>query len=85
MMTQKDIDEQAIMNAIIHNLQAEGYVEWADKLSGAIEGGATGTEISMALRWNLQQIRQTCADLTDETKRLVDNMITSLSRRLAGR
>jgi hypothetical protein len=49
-------DHDAEARELIGVLAAAGYAERSARLQDAIEGGATGTEIVMALRWELKQL-----------------------------
>jgi len=52
---------------LISRLKSEGDDESASKLRSAMEGGATGTEILMALRFHLAEIIKNIP-LRDETR-----------------
>lgn len=43
------------------DLWESGHEAWADRIDAVIEGGSTGTEILMGLRWTLVEL------LTQET------------------
>ena len=49
-------DHDAEARDLIGALAAAGFAERSARLQNAIEGGATGTEIVMTLRWELQQL-----------------------------
>ena len=38
------------------HLEARGVATWPQRLRDAIEAGSTGTEIIMAIRWNLREM-----------------------------
>lgn len=40
-------------------LKRNGERKWADKIIESIEAGATGTEILMGVRWNIQECLKT--------------------------
>lgn len=41
---------------LTEELKKENLRQYADKIIGAIEEGSTGTEIFMALRWNIKNL-----------------------------
>ena len=56
---------------IAARLEQEGLTAEAASLVDAIEGGSTGTEILMALRWHLDRIDKSGAVKDPETRRLI--------------
>jgi hypothetical protein len=44
---------------LAEQLREEKIGSFADKIIGAIEEGSTGTEIFMALRWNIKNLLKT--------------------------
>ena len=63
------------------HLEARGQTQPADELRIAIAAGATGTEILMALRWHLQQLREAGAFSNDEVS-VVDRIVSDIQRLL---
>jgi hypothetical protein len=53
-----NFDYYAAARSLIAQLTNDGYLAEASRLHAAVEGGATGTEILMALRFHLEQIIQ---------------------------
>ena len=43
---------------IVQELTEQGMSIWADRIEDAIASGSTGTEILMAVRWNLQELQK---------------------------
>ncbi|HEY3322528.1 MAG TPA: hypothetical protein VGP72_18850 [Planctomycetota bacterium] len=62
-------------------LTASGHGEWKTRIDDAIAGGATGTEILMALRWTLRQMLKQ-RGLRPEVKPLAKEAIAEISKRL---
>lgn len=67
-MATKQFDYLAEVSRLMDALRVEGLKPEADQLQQCIEAGATGTEILMALRWNLQKMMQSSPSLSDVTK-----------------
>lgn len=63
----RDYHEEA--REIARRLLRDGLAEEAATLVEAIEGGATGTEILVALRWHLGRILEAHPTLAPETRR----------------
>lgn len=61
-------DPYAEARALMQLLRDDGFNEFANGIRLAIEGGATGTEIFKALRWNFEKIFATnrCSNATEE-------------------
>lgn len=60
-------------------LSQEGVSAWEERINDAIDFGSTGTEILMALRWNLLQLRQAAPPLSEATSRLLDELVDEVS------
>ena len=77
-----DYDYYEVARALADRLEAEGQGTWAEKLKRAMADGATGTEIFMRLRWQLQQLKD-CDDLlSDGTKEQIDTLLEALNNAL---
>lgn len=74
-------DHYAAARDLISQLDAEGYAEHASKLQAAMEEGATGTEIFMALRFHLSEIVQRVS-LQGETKLRASRLLSELNNAL---
>ncbi|OGT95231.1 MAG: hypothetical protein A2298_02060 [Gammaproteobacteria bacterium RIFOXYB2_FULL_38_6] len=68
-----------VADEIIKRLQNEGFANWAQKLDDAIAGGATGTEIFMALRFNLNKLKAEQKGISKETLELIRDLIFHLN------
>lgn len=66
-------------------LQAMGQLEWSNRVSGAIDSGATGTEILMGLRWQLLELGRVGSDLDGGTAALVSSLAEAIGKALAVR
>lgn len=66
---------------LISSLEGEGYDLYAATLRSAIEGGATGTEILMALRFHITEIVKRIP-LKSESKIKALKFLVELSRAL---
>jgi hypothetical protein len=75
-------DHYATARALADRLSVEGQSEWAEKLRNVMVEGATGTEIFMGLRWQLQQLKGCGVPLSDGTSRQVDDLLKELERAL---
>lgn len=71
-----------VAREIEKRLNTEGFGTWAQKLEDAIVAGGTGTEIFMALRWNLKLIKREIKTLSIETIRLIDDLLIHLNAAL---
>ena len=58
MDTMSNFDHYAAAHELIEELRSKGHTSEANLLVEAIAGGATGTEIFMALRFHLLEILQ---------------------------
>jgi hypothetical protein len=75
-------DHYAAAKILADRLDAEGQSDWAEKLRKVMTEGATGTEIFMGLRWQLQQLKHCGVPLSDQTSRQVDDLSKELDRAL---
>ena len=60
-------DHYQEVKSIIAMLQGTSLCSYGDKLQNAMDEGSTGSEIFMALRWNIQKLLKE-EDLDDLTK-----------------
>jgi hypothetical protein len=72
----------AVAREIEKKLNEEGFNNWSQKLEDAIISGATGTEIFMALRWNLNQIKREAKTISKETLSLIDDLFIHINAAL---
>lgn len=61
-------------------LQEAGIPEWSRRILDAIEAGATGGEIVMALRWNLQELEKSSVALPAQIKQSVRQIIQEINK-----
>ena len=74
-------DHYAETQELADLLRKENLGDYADALVKAMQEGATGTEIFMALRWNVKNIVATkkCSDLTEvKARRLYQELDKAL-------
>jgi hypothetical protein len=76
-----NFDYYAVAQDLISRLEAEGRTADAEKLWSAIDEGATGTEIFMALRFYLLEITKH-ASLEGELQLIVARLLAELNRAL---
>ena len=64
-------DHYAKAQELADLLYQEGLSDYADLLINSMQEGATGTEIFMALRWNVKKIidAKKCSDVTEAKAR----------------
>lgn len=55
---------------------------WADTITSAIEDGATGTEILMALRFHLSRLLKSATPPDSDTRSLARSLVVDLSEAL---
>lgn len=67
---------------IAARLRQQGLTAEAQSLVDAIEGGSTGTEILMALRWHLDRIEKGGAVKDTDTQRLMTDLSGAISSAL---
>lgn len=72
-----DFDHYAAARRLISQLSHAGYTAEATSLNAAIEEGATGTEIFMALRFHLSKIIQS-VPLKGESQILASRLLAEL-------
>lgn len=63
------------------DLRKENMGDFADAIVDSMECGATGTEIFMALRWNIEKVIKSCEvsdSLKTRAKRLYEELDKSL-------
>lgn len=75
-------DYYAAARDLITRLDSDGHGEYASKLRSAIEDGATGTEIFMALRFHLSEILRKIP-LRDEVQIRASRLLSELNDALA--
>ena len=68
---------------LIKKLDKQSHRDWAGKFRDCLEGGATGTEIVMGLRWNAEQLIKSSA-ASDEDCRAEAALIQQEASRLVG-
>jgi hypothetical protein len=61
------------------DLASNGHTEWAARLSDAIEAGSTGTEIFMAIRWVIQQLRDEVAELSLQQRAKAEEIVAYIN------
>ena len=74
-------DHYVEMQELIDMLRKEGLNNYADALLKAMEEGATGTEIFMALRWNVKNLIESkqCSDIAEiKARRLYQELDKAL-------
>lgn len=77
-----DYDHYAAARTLADRLGTEGQDTWAEKLRRVMEDGATGTEIFMGLRWQLQQLKGCEDSLSDGTKEQIGTLLNALNNSL---
>lgn len=60
-------------------LETAGFSAWASKLTDAIDAGSTGSEILMAVRWNLQELLRNEVDLPSALKLQAEGFIQEIT------
>jgi hypothetical protein len=74
-------DHYVEMQELIDMLRKEGLNNYADAMLKAMEEGATGTEIFMALRWNVKNLIESkqCSDIAEiKARRLYQELDKAL-------
>lgn len=51
-----------------------GHPEWSRRIDDAVAGGATSTEILMALRWTFGELLRQIPDLSDDLRMRIDSL-----------
>lgn len=77
----RDFDHYSAARNLISRLEADGYGSDATKLQSAMDDGATGTEIFMALRFHLSDIIQR-VQLRGGAQILASQLLDELNRAL---
>ncbi len=67
---------------IAQELTVRGISVWADRIEDAIASGSTGTEILMALQWNLQELQKSSIIESQGISRDVANLIDEIGMAL---
>ena len=82
----KDLYAEA--SALAGNLADAGHSEWERRIHNAIAGGATATEILMALRWTLSEmllrdegIRDSLRDNASRLRNELDQALSDVNSR----
>jgi sugar phosphate isomerase/epimerase len=73
-------DHYKAADEIIRMLRDKGLNDWAEKLDNAIAAGYTGTEIAMALCWNLMQMKRKEKKLSSDVLNKTNKLITELKK-----
>jgi hypothetical protein len=76
-------DFYAEAERIAQGLHAEGLVNEAESLRGAIASGAIATEILMGIRWHLQGIERAKGVRDEATMRMVRELLAELDQVLS--
>jgi hypothetical protein len=76
-------DHYAATHELIRQLTEQGAVGWARKLEDALASGSTGTEILMALRWNLKELKRSKAISCGQTRELANQLLRELEAQLS--
>ncbi len=61
-------DPHELVAELAASLRAEGFPDWAGAIEDAVAGGATGTEILMALRWTAKKLLRARLPLSVATR-----------------
>lgn len=74
-------DHYAETQKLTDMLRKEGLSDYSDALLNAMNDGATGTEIFLALRWNVKKLidNENCSDVSEmKAKRLLKELNSAL-------
>ena len=74
-------DFYKVLEDLQHRLGQLGRQDLAKRLEEAVSAGSTGTEILMAVRWNLSQIMKE-PDLPDNIRARIKELLVDLKRTL---
>ena len=75
-------DHYSVAKDIARRLAEAGHPDWKERLEDAMAAGATGTEICMALRWNLRNLLRSKIKIDTETRAQVNELISKLNSAL---
>jgi len=75
-MAARDYYQEAHRLALL--LNQDGLPDWATRFEEAISVGFTATEILMALRWHVQQLKNARLHLSAETRRQLERLLAGL-------
>ena len=64
---------------IASRLSARGLAEWAERIEVSIAAGGSSGEILMRIRWNLQELLNTRADLSIGLKESIQDLVTRIN------
>lgn len=73
--TKLNYDYYRTAKDIANQLASVGYQDWAIKIKDAIASGSTGTEIIMALRWNIKKIKESNLEIPLAIKNLIEEFL----------
>lgn len=73
------IDYYAEAREVARYLDEGGHATEARSVIESIETGATGTEILMALRWNLEQLERANLSLSHDIRSRIRNLVNNIS------
>lgn len=76
-------DHYAVAERIAGELEEQGHHVWSERLRDAIASGSTGTEICMALRWQLDRMRDARLGVLPETLSESNELFGRLDRLLS--
>ncbi len=76
-------DHYKVAEEIVNELREEKLNRFADDITLAMEGGSTGTEIFLALRWNIDNLLKTkeysySKSIKDKANRLLEELEKAL-------
>lgn len=75
-------DYYAVARDIAKKLSTENLSGWSSRICDAIESGSTGTEIFMALKWNIDKLLDEDLKCSVELKKQIVELRTKLSEAL---
>jgi hypothetical protein len=75
-------DVYAATRRLQNELASQGYSEWADRLGDAVDSGSTGSEILMAIRWTLLQIKNDLPDARPMDREIIEDLLSAIDSAL---
>lgn len=71
-------DYYAVAKKIARRLSKDGYPNWSDRILDAIACGSTATEILMAIRWQLNEFKNSQSKISDPIKKEIVELTTKI-------
>jgi len=71
-------DFYGVAKRIARKLSEVGHTEWSERILNAIASGSTATEILMAIRWHLSELRTSKLALPPQLEAKIEDLLDNI-------